>query len=169
MLESARVVTLYNETIVPKAVENIKAAQAAASAQKLPFVSVIEAQRNLVVLRDRFFEATADCRRRLAALHAPSADHFRPHGAAAGTAGAAPASIRHEWPCRGMLSGTIRHHLQCGRSAGGGRMLFMVIERFKDRDPVRSTSGSASRGGRCPTGCATSTVGSRSTSTAASS
>jgi len=46
----------------------VKAAQAAYVTGKTPFLSLVEAQRNLVNLRDRHYEAKADYFRRLATL-----------------------------------------------------------------------------------------------------
>jgi outer membrane protein TolC len=66
--ESEQVVRLYEETILPAAAENVKAAQAAYVTGRIPFLSLIEAQRNLVGLRDRSYEAIADYFRRRAAL-----------------------------------------------------------------------------------------------------
>jgi outer membrane protein TolC len=68
LLESERVLALYEKTILPAARENVKAAQAAYVTGKTPFLSLIEAQRNLVNLRDRNYEATADYFRRQATL-----------------------------------------------------------------------------------------------------
>ncbi len=66
--ESYRALRLYDETILPAARENVKAAQTAYATGRVPFLSLIEAQRNLVGLRDRYFEATADYYRRRATL-----------------------------------------------------------------------------------------------------
>ncbi len=66
--ESAQAVTLYAETILPAATENVKSAQSAYVTGKAPFLTLIEAQRNLVELRDRAFAAGADYERRLATL-----------------------------------------------------------------------------------------------------
>jgi outer membrane protein TolC len=66
--ESERVVKLYNDTILPAARENVKAAIAAYTTGKVPFLSLIEAERNLVSLQDRHYEATADIFRRRATL-----------------------------------------------------------------------------------------------------
>ena len=68
LVESERVLGLYEKSILPAAQENVKAAQAAYVTGKTPFLSLIEAQRNLVNLRDRNYEATADYFRRLATL-----------------------------------------------------------------------------------------------------
>jgi outer membrane protein TolC len=63
--ESEQVVRLYQKTILPAAQQNVKAAQSAYVTAKIPFLSLVEAQRNLVALRDRYYEALADsCRRR---------------------------------------------------------------------------------------------------------
>ncbi len=66
--ESEKIVQLYNESILPAARENVRAALTAYAASKVPGLSAIEAQRNLVSLRDRYFESIADFYRRLATL-----------------------------------------------------------------------------------------------------
>lgn len=66
--ESEQAVRLYNETILPSAVENVKAARQAYVTSRIPFLSLIEAQRQLVELRDRYYEATAEYHRRRATL-----------------------------------------------------------------------------------------------------
>jgi outer membrane protein TolC len=66
--ESERVVSLYEQTILPAAQQNIKAALAGYTTAKVPFLSLIEARRNLVMLRDRYYEAIADYHRRRATL-----------------------------------------------------------------------------------------------------
>lgn len=68
LLESERVLGLYEKTILPAARDNVKAAQVAYVTGKTPFLSLAEAQRNLVTLQDRNYEATADYFRRLATL-----------------------------------------------------------------------------------------------------
>jgi outer membrane protein, heavy metal efflux system len=68
LVESERILVLYGQTILPAARENVKAAQAAYATGKTPFLSLIEAERNLVNLRDRNDEATADYFRRAATL-----------------------------------------------------------------------------------------------------
>jgi outer membrane protein TolC len=68
LVESERIVALYNKDILPAAEKNVKAAQAAYVTGKIPFLSLIEAERNVVNLRDRYYEATADYFRRQATL-----------------------------------------------------------------------------------------------------
>ncbi len=71
LVESEKVLALYNQTILPAARANVKAAQAAyatGKAPQIPFLSLIEAQRNFVNLSERYYEATADYFRRLATL-----------------------------------------------------------------------------------------------------
>jgi cobalt-zinc-cadmium efflux system outer membrane protein len=68
VLESERILTLYEGSILPQANENVKSAQNAYVTGRVPFVSLIEAQRSLVALRERHFEATADYFRRRATL-----------------------------------------------------------------------------------------------------
>jgi outer membrane protein TolC len=65
---SARSVALYRDTILKAAEANVKAAQSAYVTGKIPFLSLIEAQRNVVGLRDRYYEAVADYFRRRATL-----------------------------------------------------------------------------------------------------
>jgi outer membrane protein TolC len=66
--ESEKVVELYEATILPAAEANVRAAQFAYATAKVPFLSLIEAQRNLILLRDRRYEAIADYFRRRAML-----------------------------------------------------------------------------------------------------
>jgi outer membrane protein TolC len=65
---SEKSVRLFRETILRAAEANVKAAQSAYTTGKIPFLSLIEAQRNLVNLRDRYYEAEADYFRRRAVL-----------------------------------------------------------------------------------------------------
>jgi outer membrane protein TolC len=65
---SERSVRLYRDTILKAADANVKAGQSAYVTGKTPFLSLIEAQRNVVNLRDRYYEAVADYFRRRAAL-----------------------------------------------------------------------------------------------------
>jgi outer membrane protein TolC len=65
---SERSVRLYRDTILKAAEANVKAAQSAYVTGRIPFLSLIEAQRNVVNLRDRYYEAQADYFRRRAAL-----------------------------------------------------------------------------------------------------
>jgi outer membrane protein TolC len=65
---SERSVRLYQGTILKAAEANVKAAQSAYVTGKIPFLSLIEAQRNVVNLRDRYYEALAHYFRRRAAL-----------------------------------------------------------------------------------------------------
>ena len=66
--ESAEVVRLYEEKTLKAAEANVKEAQAGYAATKIPFLNLIEAQRNRVALKDRYFEAAAEAVRRRAAL-----------------------------------------------------------------------------------------------------
>jgi outer membrane protein TolC len=68
VVESETNARLYEETLLPSARNNIKAAQAAYLTGKVPFLTVIEAQRNLVELRDRSYTVLADYFRRRATL-----------------------------------------------------------------------------------------------------
>jgi outer membrane protein TolC len=66
--ESEQVVQLYSRSILPTAEANVKAAQAAYVTGKIPFLSLIEAQRNVITLRDRYYETLTDYFLRRAAL-----------------------------------------------------------------------------------------------------
>ncbi len=66
--ESEQVVRLYETTILPATQSNVDAARSAYETGKTPFLTLIEAQRNRVGLRDRYFEALADYYRRKATL-----------------------------------------------------------------------------------------------------
>jgi len=68
VVESERTVRLYEATVLPAARENVEAAQSAYTTGKVPFLSLIEAQRNRVGLYDRYYEALADYHRRSATL-----------------------------------------------------------------------------------------------------
>jgi outer membrane protein TolC len=68
VLESEKSVRLYNDTILPAAIENVKAARTAYATGRIPFLSLIEAQRNLVSLRDSYYEEVAEYFRRRATL-----------------------------------------------------------------------------------------------------
>ena len=65
---SERSVRLYEATILPDARKNVEAARSAYETGKVPFLTLIEAQRNQVMLRDRYYEAIADYFRRRATL-----------------------------------------------------------------------------------------------------
>jgi outer membrane protein TolC len=66
--EAEQSLKLYEESALPAARESVRLAQSSYTTGKVPFVTLIEAQRNLVELRDRQFELQAEARRRRAAL-----------------------------------------------------------------------------------------------------
>lgn len=66
--ESEQSARLYEETILPAAMQNVKAALAAYTTNKVPFLSLLEAQRSLIGLRERSYETLADAFRRRATL-----------------------------------------------------------------------------------------------------
>jgi outer membrane protein TolC len=66
--ESEQALKLYEEKILPAARENVKAAQTAYMTGKVPFLSLIEAQRNLIELRDRYNQTGAEYQQRRATL-----------------------------------------------------------------------------------------------------
>ena len=68
VIESERIVRLYEKSILPAAQNNIAAARSAYETAKVPFLSLIEAERNQVSLLDRYHEAVTDYFRRHAAL-----------------------------------------------------------------------------------------------------
>jgi outer membrane protein TolC len=54
--------------LLPAARANVNAAESSYIGGRIPFLSLIEAQRNVVELRDRYYEAVAELTRRRAAL-----------------------------------------------------------------------------------------------------
>jgi outer membrane protein TolC len=84
---SERSVRLYEGTILPKAQLNVEAAQSAYVTAKIPLLSLVEAERDLVMLRDRYHEAVADYFRRRATLERVVAGPLEPP---AGSVPAAP-------------------------------------------------------------------------------
>jgi outer membrane protein TolC len=66
--ETERSLKLYEETALPAARESVRLARAGYANNKVSFLSLIEAQRSLVELRDRQNELIAEARRRRAAL-----------------------------------------------------------------------------------------------------
>jgi len=66
--ESRKIVELYEKTVLPAAVANVKEARASYTNGKVPFLNLIEAQRNATMLRDRYYESVADVIRRQGAL-----------------------------------------------------------------------------------------------------
>lgn len=66
--ETDEVVKLYESKVLPAAAANVKEAQAGYTNNRVPFLNLIEAQRNAVSLRDRYYEAVAEAARRRAAL-----------------------------------------------------------------------------------------------------
>jgi outer membrane protein TolC len=68
VLESDQVVRLYEKTILTAAERNVADARSAYETGRIPFLSLIEAQRSRVVLLDRYYEALADSFRRRATL-----------------------------------------------------------------------------------------------------
>jgi outer membrane protein TolC len=58
--ESEKMVLLYQKTILPRARENVDAAQSAYEANKIPALTFIEAQRSRVAVLEKYYEAVAD-------------------------------------------------------------------------------------------------------------
>ena len=67
-VESDKTVRLYRETLLPAAELNVKSAQTSYTTGKIPAVTLLDAERSAIDLRDRYYEATADAFRRRAAL-----------------------------------------------------------------------------------------------------
>jgi outer membrane protein TolC len=80
--ESERAVRLYEETILPAAHQNVKAALSAYTTAQIPFLSLVEALRNLVGLRERYYETLADAFRRRASLERATGGPVLPQGGA---------------------------------------------------------------------------------------
>jgi outer membrane protein TolC len=76
--ESRRVLALYRGKILPAARANVEAARSAYQTGRIPFLSLLEAQRGLVGLRDRYYEAVAEAFRRQAALERASGGPLLP-------------------------------------------------------------------------------------------
>ncbi len=66
--ESERIAALYRDTILPDAAKNVEEARTAYETGRIPFVTLVEAERAVVMLRDRYYEAVADQFRRRAML-----------------------------------------------------------------------------------------------------
>jgi cobalt-zinc-cadmium efflux system outer membrane protein len=68
--ESERNAHLYLTTVLPAAEANVKSAQSAyiTGTGKISFLTLIEAERDVIRLRDRYYEIVADYFRRRAAL-----------------------------------------------------------------------------------------------------
>jgi outer membrane protein TolC len=80
--ESDDLVRLYEANILPAAENNVKAAQPAYVAGQIPLLGLLEAQRNLVGLRDRYYETLTDALRRRATLERVLGGPLRPGRAA---------------------------------------------------------------------------------------
>ncbi len=66
--ESLRTIRLLDKEVLPAARQNVKAAQPAYMTGRIPLFTLIEVQRNLVDLQDRYYQATAEFFRRRTAL-----------------------------------------------------------------------------------------------------
>jgi outer membrane protein TolC len=66
--ESEKVVRHYEKVILPAAEKNVKAAQNAYTATKIALITYLEAQRDFVNLKDRFYQAQAEYFQRRATL-----------------------------------------------------------------------------------------------------
>lgn len=75
--ESEQAVRLYVDNIIPAAAANVQAAQSEYVNGRVSFLNLVEAQRNMVMLRDRSFEAAAELTRRRALLERAAGGPFR--------------------------------------------------------------------------------------------
>jgi len=66
--KAERAVLLYEKTLRPAAKANVDSAQSAYVTGKIPFLSLIEAQRQKTTIQDRYYETVADYHRRWATL-----------------------------------------------------------------------------------------------------
>lgn len=66
--ESDQIVELYRSKVLPAAAANVKEAQAGYVTGRVPFLNLVEAQRSMVELRERYYGAAAEATRRRAAL-----------------------------------------------------------------------------------------------------
>jgi outer membrane protein TolC len=66
--ESDKTVNLYKETLLPAAELTVKTSQTEYTTGKTAFINLLDAERSLIDLRERSYEATADAFRRRAAL-----------------------------------------------------------------------------------------------------
>jgi outer membrane protein TolC len=66
--ESHQAVELYRQSILPTASQNVEAARAGYTAATVDFLRLIEAQRQLIALEEKSYEAEADYHGRLAEL-----------------------------------------------------------------------------------------------------
>jgi outer membrane protein TolC len=84
VVESKKVVRHYEKVIVPAAENNVKAARNAYAPGQIPLSSYLEAQRDLVNLRDRYYQAQSEYFQRRAALDRAVGERpVPPSGAAA--------------------------------------------------------------------------------------
>ncbi|HJT78982.1 MAG TPA: TolC family protein, partial [Gemmataceae bacterium] len=83
--ESRQAVRLYEKKVVPAAELNVKSAQSAYLTGKIPFLTLLQAERDVIGLKDEYYEFVADYYRRLATLERVAGGSLR-----AGTDAALP-------------------------------------------------------------------------------
>jgi outer membrane protein TolC len=66
--ENKSAARLYEQKVVPAAELNVKSAQAAYQTGKIPFLTLVEAERDVIRLKDEYYEFVAEYYRRLATL-----------------------------------------------------------------------------------------------------
>ncbi len=83
--ESERIAELYRDTILPDAAKNVEEARTAYESGRIPFVTLVEAEHAVVMLRDRYYEAVADLFRRRAMLERAAGGPLEPPPPASGS------------------------------------------------------------------------------------
>jgi outer membrane protein TolC len=79
--ENRRAVRLYEAQLLPAAELNVKSAQSAYQTGKIPFLTLLQAERDVIGLKDEYYELVADYHRRLATLERAAGGPVLPKGA----------------------------------------------------------------------------------------
>ncbi len=88
--ESKQSARLYETKVLPAAELNLKSAQTAYEAGQIPFLSLVQAERDVIGLKDQYYELVADYYRRLATLERVVGGPLTPPAPDAGHPPAAP-------------------------------------------------------------------------------
>ncbi|HZZ72577.1 MAG TPA: TolC family protein [Pirellulales bacterium] len=78
VLEARRMMALYHDTILPASEQNVESAKSGYAAGQVDFLRLMDAQRQLVLLREKADEAEVDYHRRSAALERIVGDPLSP-------------------------------------------------------------------------------------------
>lgn len=68
VMESRQTLVVYQDRILPTARHSVEAAQASYIAGRMDFLRLIESQRQLLSIQDRYYQATANYHQRMAEL-----------------------------------------------------------------------------------------------------